>query len=366
MSDEGAGRAIPREELAAMLRVVRPDWELQAATLASTGWTSLYHLDVETDAGSRACVLKTSPDDDESGGVATEFRIQALVDEHTAMPVPTVLGAVDSHDALRTPYFLMESLPGEHVPWEDVGALHDATLQRIAGTLGRALSQLHELDVELDGFGAVVLDERSAPLYGGGPSSDPARLGVSTRFDRWAAQLREWFEEDLRTLAASRFGDLAPALRAEQARRLAALPERFRPVLEQADLHWENVLIDRAAGTLAGVLDWGQAHAVAPAFSLAFVEHSLAGRRGIALTDVPDRRPLVREALMAGYRDETSVPPKLDAQRACYGLNLLVLDMAHFEERTGSSDAVIPEDRIEDAAAGYRAAAAAELGRDAG
>lgn len=134
MSLHHADRTLPDEELTAMVAAARPGWQLRVATLMEKGHGSIYRLVVDTDAGKRACVLKTAPADDEPFDIATEARVQAAVAHHSAVPAPDVLAIVDGHDELRTPYYLMEAMPGDHLP-ADV----DTTLsaEQTAGSRGR-------------------------------------------------------------------------------------------------------------------------------------------------------------------------------------------------------------------------------------
>ena len=103
-----------------------------------------------------------------------------------------------------------------------------------------------------------------------------------------------------------------------------------------------------------------------PGFDLAIVEFLLAGGWWIGLPDVPDRRPLVRTALLTGYREETTVPSSLDTRRACYQLAELIRWMSVLDERADTSERAIPADRVEAAASGYRATIDAELGDESG
>lgn len=356
-------RTLPREELAAMLRVVRPGWRLVDAELADNGRASIYRLGVDTGAGRRECVLKTAPADDEPFDIATEARVQAVVDAHTDVPVPAVLGVVDAHDDLRTPYFLMEALPGETLSRTAVGDLADGTLRGVAHETGRYLGQLHDLEVGIDAFGADVAYEGATTLRGGLPGRDPARLVGDGGHDRWSGQLREWFEGDLELVADSRFADMGPALRGELARQIDGLPTDPAPVFGRIDHHWENVLLDRETGTVAGVIDWGETTAFTRGLSLAIVEYFLAWDWWMVLPEVPDRRPLVRAALLAGYREEAAVPATYEAERRCYQLSMLVRDLGQFERRVVERSA-IPDDRVEEAAAHLRATVEAAVDGD--
>lgn len=357
MPAEPPDRTLAHDQLAAMVSQIRPDWHLREATLADSGWTALYHLALETPDGPRNCVLKASPFEDEPAGIDAEARIQAVVRAHTSIPVPEVLGAVDVYETLRTPYFLMEELPGEPIRMAEIGALSDATLRGVARESGRYLGQLHEVDAGLEAFGKGIDYEGDELLAGERPPADPTQLTVLDGYENWSDQLRAWFEEDLELLSDSRFSDLESRLRTELNCRLDALPEPEPPVLGRVDHGWFNLLVDRETGSLEGVVDWGSRFAVPPAFDLATVEHLLAGGWWIALPDVPDRRPLVREALLDGYEKERPVPPHLDAHRACYHLDDLVRWMGLHDRRGGSSGRAIPDERQEAAAAGLRTAA---------
>ncbi|MFB6217955.1 MAG: phosphotransferase family protein [Halobacteriaceae archaeon] len=351
-------RTLPREEIAGMVERVEPGWRLRGATPSASGWTAVYRVTVDTGSGRRECVLKATPHADHPAGVGAEARIQAVVGATTAIPVPAVFGVVDADDSLRTPFFLMEAMPGETVTMADVGSLPDAVLRGVARETGRYLGELHGLDTGLDAFGKCVGHD-SPPLRGGPPSGDPAALVAEGGDGRWPAVVRGWVEEDLDALADSRFADLAPALRRELLARVDALGDSFAPVLGRVDHGWSNLLV--RDGHIEGVIDWGSRFAVPPGFDLAVVEHLLAGGWWLPLPEVPDRRPLVREALLAGYREAATVPPDLAAQRACYHLDDTVRWIAHLEEKAGSDPRAVPEARVEEAAAGFRAAVEAEL-----
>lgn len=337
-----------------MLGAVRPDWRLREAELAEGGRASVYHLDVDADGERRTCVLKTAPEGGESFDVATEARIQAVVGAHTGLPVPTVLGVVDVHDDLRAPFFLMEALSGESPSRTTVADLPDGTLGRVARETGRHLAELHDLEVDLPAYSPEVSYDRARTLSGGVPGCDPARLVGVGGHERWGDQLREWFQGDFELLADSRFADVAPALRAELARQVDALPAAPEPVFARVDHHWENLVVDPDAGTLDGVIDWGETTAYPRALSLALVEYFLARDWWMVLPEVPDRRPVVREGLLAGYREGATVPESYDEERRCYQLSMLVRELGLFERRVVEEPA-FPDERVEAAAETLRA-----------
>lgn len=338
-------RALAREDLAAMLRAVRPDWRLRGADLAAGGRASVYHLDVDADGERRACVLKSAPADAEGFDVGTEARIQAVV---------------DAHDDLRAPFFLMEALDGDTLSRSEGGDMDDDALRRVARQTGRYLAELHELDVGVTAYGADLAYEGARTRRGGSPACDPGRLVGEGGHRRWGDQLREWFQGDFELLADSRFADMAPALRRTLARQVDALPADPDPVFARVDHHWENLVVDRETGAMAGVIDWGETTAYPRALSLALVEYFLARDWWMVLPEAPGRRPLVRAGLLAGYREAASVPETYEPERRCYQLSMLVRELGLFEQRVVESEA-IPDERTEEAAAHLRATVAAEV-----
>lgn len=357
MADEPPERQLPRDEIERMVGLVRPAWRVQEATLATDGVTPVYHLRAEGPDGHRDCVLKAARGDDGHlavGDVGAEARLLAIVGEHTTIPVPEVIGAVDEHDSVRTPFFLMESMAGEKIAPGEVGSVSDETLRRVARLTGRYLGQLHGIDFEaVDGFGRGIQCKRSSPLGGERPPGDPSQLVLRDGYDDFRARLRDWWEEDFDTGRTSgRFDDLVPAIRETLNRRLAALPESLSPVVARLDHGWHNLLVAPDGGEITGVLDWGNLSSFPPAYDLALVEVRLAGGSRLTLPEVPDRRPTVRDALLVGYRQERPIPPAFDSQRKCYQLDVLQSWMVSLGEgRTGRA---IPDDRIDDAAGGFR------------
>lgn len=357
MANEPPERRLPREEIERMTGLVRPNWRVREATLATDGVTPVYRLRVEGPNGHRDCVLKAARGDDRHlavGDVGAEARLLAIVGEHTTIPVPEVIGAVDEHGSVRTPFFLMESVAGEKISPDEVGSLPDEMLRRVARLSGRYLGQLHGIGFEaVDGFGRGIQCRRSPPLRGERPAGDPSQLVLYGGYDDFRAQLRDWWEEDFeRRHTNGRFDDLAPAIRDALIRHRARLPESLSPVLARLDHGWHNLLVTPGGGEITGVLDWGILSAFPAAYDLALVEVRLAGGSWLALPEVPDRRPTVRDALLAGYRQERPVPPAFDSQRRCYQLDVLQSWM--FSLGDDLPGPAIPDDRIDDAADGFR------------
>lgn len=67
--------------------------------------------------------------------------------ERTSVPVPNVVGAVDDHDDLPTPFLVMDAADGTALGQRDVGALSDDALRRVARESGAFLADLHAVDV---------------------------------------------------------------------------------------------------------------------------------------------------------------------------------------------------------------------------
>lgn len=374
MSVQVADRTLPDDELELMVEVARPGWRLQDATLMVNGQGSIYHLVVDTDGGHRTCVLKTAPADPERFDIATEARIQATVAQHTGVPAPDVLAVVDTHDDLRTPYYLMEAMPGDHLPEAIDTRLPAEARRRFAREMGRALGQLHDLPVDLEEYGWGVGYEPAGTLHGERPSGDPGRVVVEEGHQQWLRALREDCESVLEQLADTRFADLVPRVRAELARQFTTLPKTVSPVLGLPDLHRENLLVDRSNGRLTGVLDWEGAMAAPRGYDIAFQEWYFVGIWGLDLPE-PHCDPLFkwvldREEILAGYREATTGPPALSAQRSCYQLVFLLKDMVFIDGWVDDAWDVEPtvplsDGRGEELAAAYRAAANAQLDQDA-
>jgi aminoglycoside phosphotransferase (APT) family kinase protein len=340
-------RTIAHETLERMIRTIRPDWRVREAELAESGFASVYHVAAGTPTGTRECVLKASPDGDRHG-IDAEARLLAVLTKHTDLPVPGVLGTVDEHGDLPAPFFVMESMPGTAVPFEGVGTLSDAALERSTRETGAYLAELHSLDV-VDEFG-VVSCERTDPLRGGRPSGDFGMLTVADARDSWPALVREWADDELDRHASTRFGDLTPRLRSALDTEIDALSGSFAPVLGRIDHGLHNLLVEPDTGRLDAMLDWAFTLAVTPAYDLSCVEFVLGGRARSGLADTPDRHRLVRTALLDGYRSSTTVPGELDDHRRLYDLLMYVRSMNHLD----AGVAAVADEHLDAAAAGHR------------
>lgn len=344
-------RTLERETVERMVRTVEPNARLRDHRLLDGGYLSTHRVAVETDEGTRECVLKASTGEDDHG-VALEARVLAIVREHTPVPVPAVLGAVDDHEDLPAPFFLMAAMPGTSVPRTEIDDLSDATLERIARGTGRHLAALHAIEA-VDAFGFL----RPAPgrtLQGGRPSGAVSGIEVVDPADSWRAFLRDSAEGVLDALSDGRFGDLVADVRPAIDDRIDGLSGPFDPALAHIDNSLENVLVDPGTGAVTAMLDWAFTLAVTPAYDLAFVVHSFSGGPWWFAPSTPDRKSLVRESLLAGYRERAPerVVEQYRANRECYELLATLHSTLHFADRLAFDGAT--DEEIEGAARRHR------------
>ena len=298
MDEIPEARAIPDAALEGLVAAVEPSWELREATATDRGFCSVYRLVVADGDATRSLYLKASPDG-EDWGIPTEARIQAVLDAHTTIPVPTVHGVVDEDDDYPTPAYLMNERPGEALAYEAVCRFDDDTLRRLARETGEHLAELHSVSA-VDQFGHVRHD--SPTLAGGPPGGDPASLTVGEPRDDWRRYLHEYLDEELERHGESQFSELTPALREWFEAGIESLDGPFDPVLGRNDHGLHNLLVDPETGAITAMLDWGYTLAVPAAFDVEFAVYLYSGAFLAGLPDVEDRRPLVREAMLSGYR----------------------------------------------------------------
>lgn len=354
MSGDRPDRRLPRDDVERMVDEIRPDWTVRDAALADDGHTPVYVLSVGTGTATREVVLKATPDG-RPHGIGMEARLMTVLGAHTSIPVPSVLGAVETHDDLRAPFFLMDAVDGADLAFTETPSLSDAALERTARETGRFLAELHVIDA-VDAFGQVTVE-------GGAPGGErpPATLdGLTVRepSDSWRERLDAWVDDHLDALAGSRFDDLVAPLAEHLSREVAALSGPFSPVLGRVDHGVHNLLLDAETGAVEGMLDWAFTLAVPPTYDLSCVEYVLSGSVLAALPDAPDRQDLVREALCAGYRAERGeLPPRYREHRQCYQLLSRVLSMTH----VAGDVAAVPDEGYDAVAAALRDEAAAAM-----
>lgn len=299
MDEIPEAREIPDATVESMVRAVDPDVEFRGARPADGGFCSVYRVGVVDGETEREVYLKASPDG-RAWAIPTEARVQAVLDAHTSIPVPEVVGVVDDHDSLPTPFYLMEALPGRGVAYERVGRFDDGTLRRLARETGEHLAELHSVPA-VERFGHVRHD--GPDLTGGRPEGDPSALTVGDPHETWPPALREYAADELDRHADSRFADLTPELERWIGAGIDALDGPFDPVLGRNDHGLHNLLVDPETDGVTGVLDWGYTLAVPAGFDVEFAVYLYGGAFLAGLPDGRDRRPLVREAMLSGYRE---------------------------------------------------------------
>lgn len=324
MDEEGAD--VPVRQ---MVHVVNPGWTVREATPAARGFSSVYRVVVETVASNRDVFLKAPPDGN-AWGISAEARILAVLREHTSIPVPAVIGVVDDHPTVPSPFVLTASMTGDDVAYEEVGWIPDGDLRTVARQVGAYLGELHQVDA-IHSFEHVGYDT-SRRLTGGRPAGTVEELTVVDGVDSWPAFLRDWIDRELERHASSRFAALTPRLESWCRERVATLTGSFSPVLSRNDHGFHNLLVDPDTGEITAILDWAYTLGVTPAFDFQFGEYLFSGAFLSAAPDVPDRRELVRDAMLAGYR--STAPERYDAvstHRPLYELLAMVRIMNDFE-----------------------------------
>lgn len=338
-------RTIPREPLSQMVSMITPSATIHEADLAQSGHLSVYHLTIDIPTGPKEWVLKASPDGDRRG-IDTEARLLAIVDDHTSIPVPVVRGAVDTHETLPTPFFLMERAPGTQLPKQEIRELSDAHLKRVARQTGRYLAELHSLDGP-DGYGQVDI-ALSESLTGNRPSVGLDQLTItdlqgSSSLDRneWPTVLWAWAEDTLERHASTRFEDMAEEIRPMVHECVDLLEGPFQPVLGRIDHGFHNFLLDPDTGTITALIDWAFTLSVPAAYDLVCVEANLSLGPWSVYPNTPDRCQLVRTSLLDGYqeRGQSVVLDQFHQHHLTYELLALIRAMNHLDLMT---DHVMP------------------------
>lgn len=299
MDEVPDARRFPESTLTAMVQAVDPDWELRDAAPAERGFCTVYRLQVETPTGERECYLKASPDG-QPWAIPTEARILSVLDAETTIPVPEVYGVVDDAPDLPSPFYVMEGLPGVEVEYEAVSYVDDEVLRHLATEMGRFLGQLHSVTT-LDHFGHVR--HRDEGRTGSPPSGDPAVLTVGEPERDWPTFLQAYVDRELDRHEDSHFSERTPALRDWIDTQIGDLAVPFDAVIGRNDHGLHNLLLDADTGDIEGMIDWGYTLAVPAAFDFEFAVYLYSGSFLAGLPDVSDRRPLVRNAMLEGYRD---------------------------------------------------------------
>lgn len=319
--------SLSRDEIDRMVRSISPGWKIHRTTEIESGHLIIYRLDVESSNGEKQCYLKATPEE-KRPTVDLEARVLSVIEAQSNLPVPTILGVVDEHEELPAPFMLMSALEGRTIQESGVATLTDTELRTVAEQMGRYLAELHSLPV-VDAFGFLTNDGPIA--QGDRPARDFESIQVAEPFDSWREMLHWRFENALKALADTRFADIIDQAESAVASRIDELQGPFEPVLARVDQSWGNVLLDD--GHIAGLIDWEFVLGAPPGYDLVSVEWTMTGRPCLFEPTISDRRDLVFDALVAGYRiaGPASVLNQSGVNRPCYELLLALRGMAHFE-----------------------------------
>lgn len=325
-----------------MVQSLRPGWTVQAQTPITSGTDAVSFVTVRTGTGDEEFVLKAC-----TSVPAADFRpepyLLSLLARETSVPVPHVVGAVDSHPELPAPFFLMRRCPG--VLADDVDLTRELRA-RLAKDAGRFAGEYHAV-CEFERFGYVRVDrDRSNARVGA--RVDGRTLAVAddaaTTWRAYVADMYEGWIDDL----DDEFADLEPDFRAFIEPRLDALDGSFEPVLGHIDYKPWNVLLRPDSGETTAVLDWGHATAMAPYYDLVLAEEHLSRWAPLG----SERRERVRAALAEGYT-ETNAPDRdagFEARRELYLAVARLQPLVWFSEWTAD----VPADERRRRAAKHR------------
>lgn len=358
MVDSNLERKLQEDEIKEMIRLVDPEWDLRDSTFIEDGISAIYRVSVETTAGVQEYYLKATPVLDGSEiqpRVDTEARLTEWVRHHTDIPVPIVIGAVDDHDAVRTPFFLMEAMPGQKNEMDVLFDISVESMAALARETGRYMGQLHNVETpNLDRFGKGITFDIEYSLQGEQPRGNSAELTFPDGYSSWPKQMQEWVGDDIDALAESdRFEDLVGPIERCLTGLIKRLPTSAMPTVGRVDHGLWNILTDETCSRSTAWLDWGSLFSVPPAFDLAIVEYHLGGGAWMGLEEVAEYRRPLRSALLEGYRLERALPEVYDLQRRCYLLDTVTLALSTLDE-SGRRQRHLPEERVDEAAKGLR------------
>lgn len=340
------------DTLERIITTIDPAASLRDARYVDGGHHIVYRLKLERPTGVETAYLKATPDD-KPGTVNLDARLLAGIGSRSSIPVPDVIGSVDEHEDLPAPYALFETKPGTAYSRLELPAMPDDKLEQLAEQTGHWLAKLHALDaVEAYGF----LTASGPRLQGERPPGDFTSITVAEPIQDWATCLENWSSGTLENLERTRFADVVSRVEPELDRQIQGVNGPFEPSLARIDNSIENILVD--GGELTAFIDWEFTIAATPAYDLSCVAWSLAGGPYQFAVDAPDRRPLVREALIDGYRASPAtgmathrIIDQYRANRSCYELMSTLRSMFHLEDWYELFDL---GDRVDAAAADLR------------
>jgi aminoglycoside phosphotransferase (APT) family kinase protein len=343
-------RTLSDERITEIVQQIEPDLRVQEATVAPAGHHITYFLTVETPAGTERCVLKATPEDGDSV-CGDEARMLTILDAHTDLPVPEVLGVIDEDDALPAPLFLATELPGTNENRTALPSFSAAQIDELAHSTGRHLAALHDLDA-VDRFGFVDIDP-AEQLRGGKPSSSLDQISVEDPVDSWNEYLDQEYDRVLGGFDGHRFEEMAPIIDPALETCIDRIGGDGTPVITRIDQSLDNQVVDPETGAVTGLLDWEFCVAATPAYDISFVAHSLDGGHLTYLPGQPDHHEQILSGVLAGYREAggEAVVEQFRANRACYELLSLTHKLLNFDFWFDEMDIVDVTDEQRSAAA---------------
>ncbi|PSQ15437.1 hypothetical protein BRD00_14170 [Halobacteriales archaeon QS_8_69_26] len=323
-------RTIPRDHIERTVATIDPDWRVLAADPAEGGALPVYRLSVETHAGTRECYLKASPEG-EDPWIDVEARLLSLIGGATSVPVPEVYGAIDEGGDLPAPCFLMSAVDGRIVERPDFGTVDPSVHEGIARSVGEHLAAVHALE-PFEAYGYLEVAD-GEPLRGERPPADPSTVRVADPTEDWRERMRLEGDHELEKAADTRFGDAADGVASVLHERIDWLSGPFEPRICHVDFALENLPHDPETGEVRGMIDWAFTVAAPPDYDLLYAVRSLSGGHLRLVPDTPDRRDLVRSAVIEGYESagSTAVVERYRENRDAYSLLAKVREANIFE-----------------------------------
>lgn len=312
-------RTLPIDAITEAVQQIRPSWSVVTATAAEHGHHIVYFLELDTAGDDQRAVLKATPDG-KSPVCGKEARLQAILDAHTAIPVPEVYGVVDEHDSLPAPFLLQSRLDGGSYRGDIIRELSTSDVERLAHSTGRYLADLHSVDA-VDTFG-IVSAESTEILTGQRPSSDLSQVGVEDATDSWVTYVDDSATQLVAALEDTRFAGERKRIEPVAATCAENLVGEFDPAIARIDNAIDNLLLDSETYEVTGMLDWEFCVAATPAYDLTFVVNSLVDGYWSLLPNTPDHHETAQASLLAGYKEAGSsrVIEQFHANRGCYNL----------------------------------------------
>ena len=293
-------RTLSTDAIIKGVQLIEPTCDVVGATSAEHGHHIVYFLILATGDGKQRAVLKATPDG-KSPVCGEEARMQAILDAHTAIPIPEVFGVVDSHDDLPAPFLLQSHLKGKNYRGDIIQSLSTSDVERLARSTGHYLAELHSLNA-VDTFGTVGI-ESTETLTGQRPSSDLNQVVVGDATDSWESYVDDSATQLVAALEDTRFADERERIEPVAEVCAESLVGEFNPVITRIDHSIDNLLLNAETSEVTGMLDWEFCVAATAAYDLVFVVHSMVGGFWSMLPDTPAHRETAQASLLAGYEE---------------------------------------------------------------